>query len=147
MTPRRRLAFLALFLTLTGCASLLQALATASQGAQYLGSVVSVAEAGSAAYFARHPNLESERKVSTAVRRAKVALQALNAALSASQGAQSGDVDAAKAGALSAYAGLRGLLAELGVLEAKPPDGGAETDAPMPEPVALPLVDVLAERL
>ena len=122
----------------SGCASLLPALAKVSRGSQYLGTVIDVADAGADAYFARHPSLDNERKVDAAVRAAHGALAALNGALAAAEAASDEDVVTARVEALKAYASLRTLLADLGVLTATPPDGGAETDAPMPEPFTLP---------
>jgi hypothetical protein len=48
---------------------------------------------------------------------------------------------------LRAYAALRELLDRLGILTATPPAGGAETDAPLPQPLELPTVDDVAARL
>lgn len=125
--------FVIALLVLTGCASLLPALAKIAQGAQWLGTVIDVADSGANAYFARHPNAEREQRVDAAVRRARIALAALDASLAASKGD-----DNARSEALKAYTELRSLLADLGVLSATPPDGGAETDAPEPEPLVLP---------
>lgn len=125
-------------LGLSGCSTLLAALSKAQQGAQYLDTVVEVASAGADAYFARHPSLENESKVDAAVRRTQGALAALNAALATAEAASDEDVAQARTEALRAYAALRDLLADLGVLSATPPAGGAETGAPEPEPFALP---------
>ena len=136
-----------LSLSLSGCSSLLAALTKAQQGAQYLDTVISVAEAGADTYFARHPSLDNERKVDVAVRRAKSALAALNAALAVAEATNDEDVERARAEALVTYAELRKLLGDLGVLSASSPAGGAETDAPEPEPVALPEPEHVAELL
>lgn len=127
-----------LALSLTGCASLLPALAKASQAAQYLGTVIDVADSGADAYFARHPNHEREHKVDAAVRDARKALAALDAVLATGEAASADDKARARVEAFKAYAALRDLLDSLGVLSATPPDGGAETDAPEPEPFELP---------
>ena len=127
-----------LALSSAGCASLLPALAKAAQGAQWIGTVIDVADAGSSAYFARHPNLESERKVDDALRASQGALAALNAALASAEAATDEDVVKARSEALKAYNELYKVLSDLGVLTATPPDGGAETDAPTPEPLDIP---------
>lgn len=140
-------AIVFLALMLTGCAGVLEALAQAGQGSQWIGTVVDVAEAGADAYFARHPNLEASRRVETAVRRARSALAALDAALATADAVDDQDVAQAKVEALRAYTELRGLLAELGVLTATPPAGGAEADAPEPEPFELPLPEQIKAAL
>jgi len=127
-----------LALSSAGCASLLPALAQAAQGAQWIGTVLDVADAGSGAYFARHPNIESERRVGAALRTSHGALAALNAALASAEAASDEDVLKARSDALAAYTELHALLSDLGVLTATPPEGGAETDAPTPEPLDLP---------
>jgi hypothetical protein len=121
-----------LLVALSGC-SLLPALV---QGAQWLGTVIDVADSGADAFFARHPSLEAESKVDAHMHRARLALAALDAALAAG-----GDTTKARAEALASYAALRTLLADLGVLSATSPAGGAETDAPKPEPFNLPSPD------
>lgn len=127
-----------LALSSAGCASLLPALAKAAQGAQWIGTVLDVANAGSGAYFDRHPNLETERKVDAALRASRGALATLNAALASAEAATDEDVVKARSEALKAYTELHDLLSDLGVLTATPPDGGAETDAPPPDPVNIP---------
>ena len=140
----RRLAIVLSVCVLSGCGGgFLPALAKAAQGAQWLGTVLDVADAGADAYFARHPSLDAERDVDAAVRRARSALSALDAAL-----ATAADEDAARASveARRAYAELHALLDALGVLVATPPAGGAETDAPAPAPLDLPLPDEMLPR-
>lgn len=134
-------------LPLSGCAGVLPALAKAAQGAQWLGSIVEVADAGASAYFARHPSLEREQRVNAAVKRARLALAALDAALATADAAANEDAARAKQEALAAYADLRALLVEFGVLSATPPAGGAEADAPEPEPFALPMPAEVSETL
>ena len=124
-----------LALASTGCQSLLPVLAKMGQASQYLGSVINVAEDGARAYFARHPSQEREAAADRAIRRARLALAALDAALTASDPKQRA---AARTEALKAYSALRALLDSFGVLTATPPLGGAETTAPKPEPFELP---------
>jgi len=141
---RRLVVFAIMLSSLCGCAELLPFVSRVAQGAQWIGSLVDVAEAGSSAYFARHPQQTAERDVGAAVMRARSALAALNAATAAAKATDDGDVDAAKREAVAAYDALRTLLDDLGVLGAIPPDGGAETDAPDPRPVVLPTADAVA---
>jgi hypothetical protein len=133
--------------TLSGCAGVLDALVKTAQGAQWIGTVVDVAEAGAEAYFDRHPNLEDSRRVEAATRRTRSALAALDALLAVADAAGEGDVERAKQEALKAYAELRSLLAELGVLSATPPAGGAESDAPEPLPFELPTPEEIGAAL
>lgn len=118
---------------LTGCSAFFDSLDKTAQGSQWLATIIDVAASGADAYFARHPSLEREQKIEIAVFRARQALAALDAAI-----ATANEVEAARAQALQAYENLRKLLAEMGVLSATPPAGGAETEAPEPQPFDLP---------
>ncbi len=144
---RRFWLLASLLVALSGCAALPSILAGIGQGAQWLGSLVDVAEAGSDAYFARHPSQARAEQVDQRVRQAKMAVAALNQALAAAQAAESKDVQTAKQEAVTAYERLRELLDELGVLGAVAPPGGAETDAPAPEPLELPSAEDVASLL
>lgn len=124
-------------LLLSGCASVLPALMKVAQGAQLVSSLVDAAEVGSRAYFDRHPSLENERQVQTEVRRTRLAIAALDAATAAATSADAGELDVTRKRTLESYARLRELLADLGILDATPPSGGAETNAPEPEPLEL----------
>jgi hypothetical protein len=133
-----------------GCGAaggLLPALAKMGQGAQWLSSVIAAADAGQNAYFDRHPSPERERAIKAALRRARFAVEALDAAVAAAEGANDGDVAKARTEALASYDNLRGLLEQFGVMSAMPPLGGAETDAPVPKPFTLPLRDEVASQL
>ena len=125
-------------LVLPGCAGVMRALQTAEQAAQWLGSVVDVAEAGSQAYFARHPNQQRQDDVAFAIDRTRKSLLALNAALATAEAVDDGDVQTARLAALEAYAALYDMLDNYGLRTARPPAGGAETDAPPPEPIDIP---------
>lgn len=140
------IVFLAMIF-LSGCAGLLPALAKASQGAQWLGTVIQVADAGSDAYFARHPNQANEQQVEQALYQAKQALSALDAVYATVDALDNEDVTQARTEAVKAYSELRDLLADLGILSATPPPGGAESDAPDPEPFALPMPATIGASL
>ena len=135
---------------LGGCApalAALQGLVRSTQGSQWLGSVLDVAETGAAAYFDRHPSIERQQDVAQAIRVARQAQEALDRVLAAVDAVESGDAEKARSEALTAYASLRALLAELGVLTATPPPGGAEGNAPSPVPLLLPTVAEVDARL
>lgn len=128
-----------LALSQPGCAAALQALMAAQQGAQYLSTAIAVAESGTETYFDRHPNQTSQAEVQAAIVDAKAAALALDAALKAAESVKDGDVIAATAAAREAYARLYKVLAALGVLDARAPEGGAENaTAPRPRPLRLP---------
>lgn len=100
------------------------ALGTAAKVAHVVGNALEIldgAASGAEAYFARHPSLDNEAAVVDAVALVRAAI----------------DSDE-KTKAVETYGELRSLLDGLGVLSATPPDGGAETDAPEPEPFELP---------
>lgn len=100
------------------------ALGTAAKVAHVVGNALEIldgAASGAEAYFARHPSLDNEAAVVDAVELVRAAI----------------DSDE-KTKAVETYGELRELLDGLGVLSATPPDGGAETDAPEPEPFELP---------
>jgi hypothetical protein len=141
---KKLLALLGL-LFLAGCnGAALGVLSKVAQGASYLGSLLDVAHGGSDAFFDRHPNPESEGRVARAELRARKALAALEGAVAAGEAADAGDRERARSEAVASYGELRGLLDELGVLAARSPQGGAETEAPKPEPLDLPLPDAVA---
>jgi hypothetical protein len=124
-----------------GCAALPGILQALSQGSQYLGAVTDVAEDGAAAYLARHPNQETERAVFDALRKARLARAALDAAIKTAKSVDDGNVELARSAARDAYAALKALLDDLGITAARPPMGGAETNEPKPEPFVLPPAD------
>jgi len=135
----RALALAALLLV-ASCLPLARVAASAS----WLGSVIDAAESAAAVYLARHPSAEVEQSLAVAVKRARLGVLALkSAALAGSEN----DAAKARAEALEAYRALRELLVEAHVLDAAPAIGGAETSAPMPEPVELPSGDEVAARL
>lgn len=143
----RRLLIALMMLLQFSCGAALQALQAASQGAQWLGTAIDVAEGGAERYFNRHPSLEREQDVRAAILRARLAKQALDGALAAADAADAGDVAAARTAALAAFSAMRQLLDEMGVLTATSPMGGSETDAPAPEPFELPTAKDIAARL
>lgn len=146
--PSSAALLILLALATPGCAGLLPALMQAAQGAQFLGTVIDVASSGADAYFARHPSQESEARVEAAVRGARVALAALDAALAKSGAAKSPEAVTARRDALAAYSELRSTLDGLGILSATPPEGGAESEAaPKPEPFDIPTPDAVSATL
>ncbi len=141
---------IALALLTACCAPALQALEAVSriaQGSQWLSSVLDVAETGAKAYFDRHPNRDKEIAVEAALRRARRAMAALDSVLSSARALDARDGERARNEALAAYAELRELLSDFGVLGAVPPEGGAETEAPVPVPLRLPTDAEVATKL
>lgn len=124
-----------LSLSLSSCAAfprVLAALAKGSQVATSVGHAVDYAETMAAAYYARHPSTEAA-SVAQLVQAARAALTAYDAAVRTGRG-----LDGAEQSLREAYDALRSALDGLGVLAARPPAGGAETDAPLPKPFELP---------
>jgi hypothetical protein len=115
-----------------------------AQGAQWLGSLLDVADAGQRAYFDRHPSIEGEPRVAEAITRSRLALATLDHALAAGSAE---DQATARREAVAAYEALRKLYDELGVLDARPSPGGPETDAPLPKPLPLPTGEEVAAVL
>lgn len=130
-----------LSITLMGCAGMLPFLAKAAQGAQWIATALDVAEAGAGAYYAKHPSQE-EREVFDGLRDARSALEAYDRAVAIGN---ADTVAEKRALALEAYDRLYALLKRRGVLDALPPLGGAETDAPKPTPFILPTTEELAQ--
>ena len=141
---RRALLGLAAAAAVTGCGPAmavldgLTAAAKAGNLGQVVGSYLDVADLGKSAFFRRHPSLDRQNKVDDALTGARQALAAYDAAVNAGQSVAEGKLPAAKAALLKAYSAVRALLESMGILDATPPEGGAETDAPKPEPFELP---------
>lgn len=144
-----RILALAAILTISSCTptQVASALEGLSLGAQWLGTVIDVARGGADAFSARHPNRERDAAIARAERGARSALAAYEGLLAAGRAVDNDDVVAARAALVTAYGALRALLDEAGVLDARSPAGGAETESPAPEPVSLPSVDEVAARL
>lgn len=114
------------------------------QAASWLGSVLDAAEAGARVYHQRHPSMNAEFALAKALQRARMAVMALQAADMAKDEEA---VAKAKREAVSSYAELRRLVEDSGVVDAAPAAGGAETDAPAPEPLELPSVEAVRRAL
>lgn len=151
----RRRAIMSLAIALTaglevGCtpAEFLTGLTKVMQGSQYLHSAIDVAEAGADAFFRRHPSMDREAAVAKAIRVARQATAALDAALATIEDLSDKDWKAARSKALDAWDALKSILDEFKIPQAVPPDGGAEnTAAPTPEPFDLPTRDRVAAML
>lgn len=119
-------------------------LAKVARAAAWVGSILDAAEAGAKVYHQRHPSMDTEFALARALQRARMAVVALQAADMA------GDDEAvvkAKREAVASYAEVRRILAESGASDAAPATGGAETEAPSPEPFALPTVEAVDQAL
>ncbi len=127
----------------SGCAAIpaiLSGLQAVSQLGQVIGSALDVADDGSKAFFARHPNLDSQQVVGRSLLAARRALAAYDAAAATVEALDAEKLPEAKAEALKSFGEIRALLQELGILDATPPPGGVESDAPEPDPFELPTV-------
>lgn len=121
-----------------GCAAMRDILTRAAQVGQVVGTAIDVAEKGAAVYYARHPRPDDERKVSDSLQVARDALLAFDRAVVAGK-----NIDKARGDAIKAYESLRQLLDDLGILDARIPEGGAETEAPEPKVFDLPTIEEL----
>jgi len=125
----------------------LQTAVTSAQGSQWLGSVLGQAEKGSEAYFDRHPNLDRQRDVEAALRAVWGYLAMHDRALAMADAIDSGDAGAIRAELLQSWGVLRAMLDSMGILDARPPAGGAEGSGPMPVPLSLPSLTEVDARL
>jgi len=102
-------------------------LGKASQAAHVVGDALSILDgltSKSQAYFDRHPSLDNSKAVADAIKLVREAVEGEE-----------------RDKAVKLYEDARELIDGLGIPSATPPDGGAETDAPAPEPFELPTVD------
>lgn len=102
-------------LTLTGCPQLLPVIQGAMNVAQWVGSVIEVADHSQKSWFSMSPNKDEQLKVELAVFRARKALAALNGVALAAKSVDDRDVAAAKAELLQAYKDLEALFLSLSV--------------------------------
>lgn len=141
------LLWLILAVTSCGCAHLskvlqgLQGLQKAQQFAQTMASVVEVSENAADTYFARHPHETRREEIEAALASAKTAVQVLDELLAAGADLKSESYTHVLNHAVAVYDQLHRLLDKYGVKDATPPEGGAETAAPLPHPVDLPTPD------
>lgn len=140
----RKLILLIACVWFMGCAALPGIIKAVSEGGHLLSSFVDVADTRQRAYFARHPSLERSQQADTAISQVRLAIAAFDYAAASAQAADDQDLTKSKAEALKAYGALRDLLDEMGVLTATAPDGGADGNAPAPEPFELPTADDLS---
>lgn len=103
---------------------------------QVLDSSIQFVESGADAYFDRHPSPVNSGKLREAIAIAKASQVALTEVLATAKAMSQADIDAAIMSAVAAYEALYNLATSLGVLEAIPPEGGAENElAPSPIPI------------
>lgn len=146
---KNNLILIALALALSGCTpgSVASAISAISHGAQWLGTVLDVAEGGSGAFFARHPNREVQEKIAAANRLTRSQLAVVEGLIAAGKAADDGELAAARELLIKAYEAERRLLEEAGVLDARAPAGGADAEAPEPQPFSLPTAAEVGARL
>lgn len=103
------------------------ALGKAAKAAHVVGNALEILDglaSKSQAYFDRHPSLDNSAAVVDLIKLVREAVEA-------------GEHERA----VELYRDLRDLLGELGIPSATPPDGGAETEEPEPEPFEVPTVE------
>jgi hypothetical protein len=106
-----------LFLALVGCS----ATGPILKGVSDALSIIDTVAAGAQKYFDRHPSMEREDEIGEALKLVREATKAEN-----------------REKAIELYDDLRQKLDDFGIIDAVPPDGGAETNAPKPEPLNVP---------
>lgn len=117
---------------------LLDTISKATKVSQVITGVMEDVDEAQKAYFDRHPSMESEKDVKDALSETRAAVEKLNTAV---EGEDEDQVSDARTAALGKYGDLRKILDERGILSGEPPAGGAETDAPSPQPFDMPTVE------
>jgi len=106
---------LALCLFLAGCPSFLPAIQGAINAAQWVGSIIDVADDSQKSWFKLNPNGSEQEKVEIAMFRARRALSALNGLALASKSVDEQNMVAARRELLDAYKNLEALFLSLSV--------------------------------
>lgn len=109
------LTTLVLCLTLTGCPELVPVIQGALNAAQWIGSVIEVADQSQRTWFTVNPDTPKQIEVERAVFRARQALAALNGIALASKSIDDKDYVAAKKELVEAYKALEALFLSLNV--------------------------------
>lgn len=104
-----------LCLTLTGCPELVPVIQGALNAAQWIGSVIEVADHSQKRWFDVNPDVPKQIEVEQAVLRARKALAALNGIALASKSIDDKDYVAAKKELVEAYKALEALFLSLNV--------------------------------
>lgn len=108
-----KIATLALCLFLAGCPSFLPAIQGAINAAQWVGSIIDVADDSQKSWFKLNPNGSEQEKVEIAMFRARRALSALNGISLASKSLDEQNVVAARKELVDAYRDLEALFLSL----------------------------------
>lgn len=106
---------LALCLFLAGCPSFLPAIQGAINVAQWVGSIIDVADDSQKSWFKLNPNGSEQEKVEIAMFRARRALSALNGISLASKSLDEQNVVAARKELVDAYRDLEALFLSMNV--------------------------------
>lgn len=104
-----------LCLTLAGCPELVPVIQGALNAAQWIGSVIEVADHSQKRWFDVNPDVPKQIEVEQAVLRARKALAALNGVALASKSIDDKDYVAAKKELVEAYKALEALFLSLSV--------------------------------
>jgi hypothetical protein len=112
---KKILAIACMSLFLTGCPQLLPALQGAMNVAQWVGSVIEVADHSQKSWFKLNPNDGEQAKVEAAMYRSRKALAALNGIALASKSIDEQNLVAARKELLDAYKELEALFLSMNV--------------------------------
>lgn len=126
MKLKRFAAILALSLFTAGCPQLVPIIQGAMNAAQWIGSIIEVADHSQRSWFAANPDLEKQIQMEAALLRARKALAAMNAVAVAAKSADDGNLVKAKADLIEAYKALEQLFLSLSV----PLQAGAKVAEP-----------------
>ena len=112
---KKILAIVCMSLFLTGCPQLLPALQGAMNVAQWVGSVIEVADHSQKSWFKLNPNESEQAKIEAALYRSRKALAALNGIALASKSIDEQNLVAARKELMDAYKELEALFLSLNV--------------------------------
>lgn len=112
---KRFLALAALLVTLTGCPQLIPVIQGALNAAQWVGSVLEVADQSQRAWFGVNPDASKQQEIESSILRARRALAAMNGIAVATKSANDGDLVQAKKDLVKAYKEVEALFLALNV--------------------------------
>lgn len=111
----KRIFVCLLSLTLAGCLQLMPAIQGAMNVAQWIGSVIEVADHGQKSWFKLNPNEGEQARIEAAMYRSRKALAALNGIALASKSIDEQNLSAARKELVDAYKELETLFLSLNV--------------------------------
>jgi|GEM_PF-2829201 len=112
----KRVLAIALFLLfLTGCPALIPVIQGAMNAAQWVGSILDVADQSQRRWFSVNPDVAKQAEIEQALFRAKRALSAMNGIAVAAKSADDGDMVRTKRELVAAYKEVEALFLALNV--------------------------------